>query len=63
MFVGGNLIGDRLNFELKDLVPGGQVVPLLVKLFEAFKKERRGEEAFGDFCVRLGADQLRVLLG
>ena len=40
VFVGGNLIGDRLNFELKDLVPGGQVVPLLAKLFEVFKKER-----------------------
>jgi len=60
VYVGGNLIGDRLNFELKDLVPGPQIVPLLVPLFEIFKKEKQNSEGFGDFCQRLGQAQIKA---
>src|SRR5262249_28553397 len=34
VFVGGNVLGTRLNFPLRDLVPLGQIVPLLVPLVE-----------------------------
>jgi sulfite reductase (ferredoxin) len=61
VFVGGNLIGDRLNFVLKDLVPSNQIVPLLVSVFEFFKKERQGDERFGDFCQRVGQTRLEAL--
>jgi sulfite reductase (ferredoxin) len=58
VFVGGRLLGDRLNFVYKDLVPLEEVVPLLVPLFVYFKAERQGDETFGDFCHRRGVDDL-----
>jgi len=62
VFVGGNILGTRLNFTLRDLVPLGQIVPLLVPLLEHFKQERRAAESFGDYCHRLGAEKLQALL-
>src|SRR5207247_4908947 len=34
VFVGGNLLGTRLNFVLKDLVPLAEIVPLPVPLLQ-----------------------------
>jgi sulfite reductase (ferredoxin) len=62
VFVGGNVLGSRLNFTLRDLVPLAQVVPLLVPLLEAFRKDRQGGESFGDWCHRLGVETLQALL-
>jgi hypothetical protein len=62
VFVGGNILGNRLNFTLRDLVPLGQIVPLLVPLLESFKKGRQERESFGDYCHRLGEQQLQALL-
>lgn len=58
VFLGGRLLGDRLNFVYKDLVKLEDVVPTLVPLFRYFKQERQSEESFGDFCHRKGADDL-----
>ncbi len=63
VFVGGNLIGDRLNFVLKDLVPSEQIVPLLVPVLERFKKDHREGEGFGDYCQRVGKEKLHALVG
>jgi sulfite reductase (ferredoxin) len=60
LFVGGRLLGDRMNFIYKDLVPAEEVVPSLVPLFLYFKTARLGGETFGDFCHRKGADDLRA---
>lgn len=62
VFVGGNVLGTRLNFPLADLVPSEQIVPLLLPLLKRFKETRLPGETFGDFCHRLGADALRGLL-
>lgn len=63
VFVGGNVLGSRLNFMLRDLVPFADIVPtILVPLLESFKRERLAKESFGDFCQRLGADKLEALL-
>jgi sulfite reductase (ferredoxin) len=62
IFVGGNVLGNRLNFVLKDLVPFADIVPTLLPLLEHFKQERSVGEGFGDFCHRLGADKLRAWL-
>jgi sulfite reductase (ferredoxin) len=59
MFVGGRLLGDRLNFMYKDMVPAADVVPTLVPLFAYFKTARENGETFGDFCLRRGAEDLR----
>ena len=60
IFVGGRLLGDRMNFIYKDLVPGEEIVPSLVPLFLYFKTARLPDETFGDFCQRKGAEDLRA---
>lgn len=61
LFVGGNLVGDRLNFLLKDLVPWNQIVSTLRPLLEKYQRERQPREGFGDFCQRLGQDTVQAL--
>src|SRR4029077_19171701 len=58
LFVGGHLLGHRLNFLLKDLVRREEIVPMLAVLLSHFKQERQPGEGFGDFCRRLGAKEL-----
>ncbi len=62
LFVGGGILGDRLNFELADLVPRAALVPTLRRLLHHFKKQRAPGESFGDWCHGRGADALRALL-
>lgn len=62
LFVGGHVLGHRLNFQLKDLVPHAEIVPTLVPLLEHFKADRQPGENFGDFCHRQGAERLQALL-
>jgi sulfite reductase (ferredoxin) len=62
VFVGGTILGNRLNFPLRDLVPLADIVPTLVPLLEHFKQERLPGESFGDYCHRQGADRLQQLL-
>ncbi len=56
LYVGGRVHGDRMNFQLKDLVPRGEIVATLEPLLRRFREERRPDESFGDYCHRLGAE-------
>lgn len=58
IFLGGRVMGDRLNFIYKDLVPEAEVIPTLVAVFRFFKEARENDESFGDFCHRQGAENL-----
>jgi sulfite reductase (ferredoxin) len=62
VYVGGSVLGDRLNFELADLVPRAAIVPTLRPLLARFQEERRGGDGFGAWCRRLGAERLRELV-
>jgi sulfite reductase (ferredoxin) len=62
VYVGGRVRGDRLNFELKDLVPRGEIVTTLRPLLVHFREERQAGESFGEFCHRLGQERVRGLL-
>jgi sulfite reductase (ferredoxin) len=62
LFVGGHVRGHRLNFQLLDLLPRGDIVAALRPLLARFKEQRQGGESFGDFCQRLGPNALRALL-
>src|SRR5204863_9163591 len=62
LYVGGRTLGDRLNEELKDLVPLDQIVPTLRPLLELYRERRRSTEEFGDFCHRVGVERLGVLV-
>jgi sulfite reductase (ferredoxin) len=62
LFVGGHVLGHRMNFPLKDLLPRAEVVPTLVPVLEQFKAERQNGESFGDYCHRQGVEKLLTLL-
>jgi Nitrite and sulphite reductase 4Fe-4S domain len=62
IFVGGHVLGHRLNFQLKDLVVRDDIVPTLVPLLENFQRERRPDESFGDYCRRQGVDGLQEII-
>ncbi len=58
IYLGGHLLGTRLNFVYKDLVPEDQVVAELVPVLVYFKQQRLPGETLGDFCHRKGAADL-----
>jgi sulfite reductase (ferredoxin) len=58
VFLGGRVLGDRLNFIYKDLVPTDEVVSTLVPVLRYFKESRQNGESFGDFCHRVGKEDL-----
>ncbi len=62
IYVGGRAQGDRLNFELRDLTPRGEIVAMLVPLLRRWREERQGGEGFGDFCARIGPEAARAAL-
>jgi len=62
LFVGGHILGHRLNFQLRDLVRRADILPTLTPLLEHFKADRQAGETFGDYCHRQGAEKLQALL-
>ncbi len=58
VLVGGRLLGDRLNFIYKDMVPEEEVISSLVPVFTYYKQARENGETIGDFCHRKGLDDL-----
>ena len=58
IFLGGRIQGDRLNFIYKDKVPEAEVVPSIVSVFRYFKEAKEPGESFGDFCDRIGQENL-----
>jgi sulfite reductase (ferredoxin) len=58
LYVGGRLLGDRLNFVYKDMVPHEEVVASLVPVLAYFKHSREEGETLGDFCHRVGQESL-----
>lgn len=53
IFLGGRLIGDRLNRIYKDYVPFDQIDNELALVFKRFRDERQSGESFGEFCHRV----------
>ena len=58
LFLGGHKLGTRLNYIYKDLVPGEKIVSELIAVFKCFQRDRLQDETLGDFCHRLGKDEL-----
>jgi sulfite reductase (ferredoxin) len=58
VLLGGRLLGDRLNFVYKDMIPEEDVAATLAPVFAYFKQSRDSGETLGDFCLRKGADDL-----
>ncbi|HEY2841015.1 MAG TPA: NADPH-dependent assimilatory sulfite reductase hemoprotein subunit [Pirellulales bacterium] len=58
VLLGGRLLGNRLNFIYKDLVPEEEINSSLAPVLAYFKQDRQPAESFGDFCDRKGKDEL-----
>ena len=61
LYVGGGWMGNRLAFIYKDLVPDSVIVDEMVAIFAAFKANRNDGESLGEFCTRVGKDDLAVM--
>src|SRR5439155_25334011 len=59
VYVGGDPQGTRLNLLYAESVRLDDICDTLRPLLEAFARERRGAEAFGDWCNQLGVTRLR----
>jgi sulfite reductase (ferredoxin) len=59
MFLGGRLLGDRLNEKYKDTVPFEELTREITAVLACFKAERDNGETLGDFCHRKGLDGVR----
>jgi sulfite reductase (ferredoxin) len=58
IFVGGNLVGTRLGFMYKELIPLDEVVAELRLLLVYYRSDACRGESFGDFCHRKGLEGL-----
>lgn len=63
IFLGGRLLGNRLNTIYRDLVPENELVAALVPIFTFFKQSREPNETLGDFCHRVGTKALLDFAG
>jgi sulfite reductase (ferredoxin) len=61
LFAGGGWLGNRLAYVYKDLVPDDVVIDEMIGIFAAFKANREGDESLGDFCTRVGKEDLEVM--
>jgi sulfite reductase (ferredoxin) len=62
IYLGGRRIGDRLSFLYRDGVPLEQLVATLVPVLGYFKQNRKEGETLGDFCHRVGCEELTAAL-
>ncbi len=62
LYIGGDTLGRRLNFELQDGVPIDQIAPRLGKIFASYKTHRESGEDFGAYCTRIGPEKLLAIL-
>jgi sulfite reductase (ferredoxin) len=58
IFLGGRLLGDRLNFEYKDMVAEEEVIATIAPILAFYKSARDRGETLGDFCLRQGKETL-----
>jgi sulfite reductase (ferredoxin) len=59
VYVGGSFAGTRLARLYRADVPDRELVDVLAEVLNLWRSERRPGEAFGDFCDRVGVEQLR----
>ena len=60
IFLGGRLLGNRLNEHYKDVVPFEELAGEITAVLACYKAERTSDETLGDFCHRKGVDGVRT---
>lgn len=58
LFLGGSRFGTRLGFIYRDDTPADQIAIELERVIERFAHQRHADESFGDFCHRVGRNDL-----
>ena len=58
IFLGGGMLGNRMAALFKDQVPRSEISATLRPVFAHFKEHRQKGEVFGDFCHRIGIEEL-----
>lgn len=61
IYVGGRLDGTRLNEPYEELVDLEDVLPTVLPLLHAYRRERVNGESFGDFADRVGPEKLKSI--
>jgi sulfite reductase (ferredoxin) len=59
IYVGGDWANTRLNTLYAPSVHTGELVATIRPLLVLWRDERQAKETFGDFCARVGIEQLR----
>jgi sulfite reductase (ferredoxin) len=59
IYLGGSHLGTRLGQVFADNIKREDIVGKLEPVLTHYKKERLGDEAFGDFCHRVGLETLK----
>lgn len=61
LYLGGDREGTRLSFKVHDRIAEADLPRVLEALFAAFAHDRAAGEAFGAWCLRVGAARLAAL--
>ncbi|MEM6687860.1 MAG: NADPH-dependent assimilatory sulfite reductase hemoprotein subunit [Planctomycetota bacterium] len=61
MYVGGGWLGNRLASVYKDPIPDSEVADEIIGILSAYKTHRSDDESVGDFCDRVGVEELATL--
>lgn len=59
LYLGGDYEGLRANILFKETVPFDQLPAEIARLLTRWRNERTQGEAFGDYCLRIGLDNLK----
>ena len=63
LYLGGNVMGTRLAFIYDDLIPFEKLADTVSAPLAYYKQARNSGESFGDFCARVGKDDLQRYAG
>ena len=61
--LGGEPVGVRLNALFAENVPRQELVNVVAPVLDLYRDHRQPGEGFGDFCHRIGVEELRATLG
>jgi len=59
IYLGGNVLGTRIGFIYEDTVPQAKIADVVSAPLAYYKQARETGETFGDFCHRVGKDDLQ----
>ncbi len=59
IYLGGNFEGTRMNTLYEEMVSESELAPKIAEFIDFYRENGKDGEAFGDFCARVGFDEIR----